>query len=312
MLYQSTTIFASFFIIAVFCILLGVCYEYLKKRYKYWSNIGIPGPKPTFLIGNMKESLFVKCTEPDMIDIWYKDYRSYPYIGFYNLMKPSLLIIDPELIRKVTEIDFHHFINHPPLSGHFGSDAIINSLFTMEDEAWKVKRSIFSRMFTPKKLREQAEIFNHRYSLLKEELEKFPELSKDADLFKILGRYILLSFGTVLYGVDLTKDEQLFEDLRRYSEKFMHPELSTALMFLFYSASPDLFNFFKMKTFSRDFWNYFSPFTKELMEYNKRLHNANGNDLVSLLNQHRNADTSSGKLYSVNVYIFRPKYFVGN
>ncbi|CAH1398023.1 unnamed protein product [Nezara viridula] len=290
---QSTIIFILFFITAVFCSFLGVCYEYMKRRYRYWSDIGIPGPKPEFIIGNMKESLFMKCTEPEMTDVWYKDYRGNPYIGFYNLLKPSLFIMDPELIRKVTEVDFNHFIDHPSFSEHSGSDVIIYSLFAMKDQVWKVKRPIFSRLFTPKKLREQIEIFNNRYSLLKEEIENKSELRKDTELLKFIGRYILISFSTILYGLDLMKDEKLFEDLEGHSEKFFHPGLHQALMFLFYTASPDLFNFLRMKTFPRDIWKYFSPFTKELQEHNKRLVNTNGCNLVSLLNQYQDSEPAS-------------------
>ncbi|CAH1398022.1 unnamed protein product [Nezara viridula] len=291
MLDQSTSILIS--ITAVFFVFLGVCYEYLKRRYRYWSDKGIPGPKPIVFIGNMKESLFRKCTEPQMTDVWYQNYRGSPYIGFYNLLKPSVFLIDPELIRKVTEVDFNHFVDHPPLSGHSGSDAIIDSLFTMNGQHWKDKRSIFSRMFTPKRLREQIEIFNNRYSFLKEEIEKQPGLSKDADLFKFIGRYILIGFSTILYGLDLTKDEKLFEDFERHSEIFLHPGLHTSLMFLFYSASPNLFNLLSMKTFPRDIYHYFSPLTKGLLEQNKKLGYTNSSDLPSLLNQYQDSNPAS-------------------
>ncbi|XP_014285590.1 probable cytochrome P450 6a13 isoform X2 [Halyomorpha halys] len=291
----SITLYFWFFTTAIICILLGVTYEYFKKRYRYWSDIGIPGPKPTFIVGNMKETLFLKCTEPEMTDEWYKDYRDKPYVGFYNFLKPSLFIIDPELIRKITEVDFNHFIDHPPFSdaGHSDNDAIMYSLFTMNGENWKLKRSIFSKLFTPKKLREQVEIFNHRYSSLKEEIEGLSEGSKDADLSKLVGRYILMGFGTILYGIDLTKDEQLFENLEKYSAMFLHPKFYTTLMFLFYTASPELFNYLRMKTFSSDFWDYFSPFTKKLLEYNKSPENIYRSGLVSLISQNQDLDSPS-------------------
>lgn len=52
--------------------LLTIYYLWVKWRYTFWERKGVPGPRPNFPFGNMKESVFLKEHFGLLCEKWYK------------------------------------------------------------------------------------------------------------------------------------------------------------------------------------------------------------------------------------------------
>lgn len=104
-------------------------YIYLRKKYKYFHELGVPGPKPVMLFGNMKSNFTLEETDSELVDKISRMYPNDKYIGIYNLWKPTLITKDIELVKNIFEKDFWYFSNHPDVSSQEGSDGVMSSLF---------------------------------------------------------------------------------------------------------------------------------------------------------------------------------------
>lgn len=89
--------------------LIIVGYLFLKKKFSYFEENGIPHIKPSWPMGNIGDlgktknladllkSVYEECKEKDVI------------AGFYTLFQPSLVILDIELAKQILIKEFNTF-----------------------------------------------------------------------------------------------------------------------------------------------------------------------------------------------------------
>lgn len=83
-----------------------------------------------------------------------RHYKDVPYVGFYKLLQPAVLIRDPELIKDVLIKDAFSF-HRNEMAGMFdpNKDPMLAwNPFLCENEKWKRGRNIFNSMFTGNKV----------------------------------------------------------------------------------------------------------------------------------------------------------------
>ncbi|ALC48654.1 Cyp28a5, partial [Drosophila busckii] len=125
-------------------LLLGVFYVFMTWNFDYWRKRGVPGPKPNLFTGNYPHMYTMKRhASYDLEDI-YKKYKSdYDAVGIFGSRSPQLLIVSPELARRVFVSDFRHFHdNEISLMVDEKSDFIFaNNPFSLTGELWKQRRA---------------------------------------------------------------------------------------------------------------------------------------------------------------------------
>lgn len=99
------------FILYLLAGLLALAYFWIKKRFAFWSDRGFASPKPTFPFGSLK-GVGTKVTSAEAIDVYYKKYKGkVPVVGIYFFLSPTVLPIDPELLKNIMVRDFSSFHN---------------------------------------------------------------------------------------------------------------------------------------------------------------------------------------------------------
>ena len=73
----------------------------------YFKNLGIPGPTPSFLVGNFKEVLKVGIAEYDL-NVFKKYGKT---VGYFEGSQPVILTKDVKFIKAVMIKDFSNFVN---------------------------------------------------------------------------------------------------------------------------------------------------------------------------------------------------------
>ncbi|CAG2108956.1 unnamed protein product [Medioppia subpectinata] len=102
-----------------------VIYRYYTRNFNYFTKMGVNGPKPVIIFGNLWELLF---TSKDKLDI--KRVRKYGKLfGIFDGNKPLLQIADPVLIKQILVKDFHMFTDRPLISN--ASHPIANQMVAM-------------------------------------------------------------------------------------------------------------------------------------------------------------------------------------
>lgn len=87
-------------------LILTAIFLYYKKCHRFWDNLGIVHTKPTIPLGDVKRSITKRQNLGEAISQIYGEYPNEPYVGFWLLFRPALLVRDPELIKHILVRDF--------------------------------------------------------------------------------------------------------------------------------------------------------------------------------------------------------------
>lgn len=147
--------FISWKLDAIIVLITGmftIIYLYLKRKYSYWERKGFKSlPNCSLIFGHLKTTFMQKESIGTFVRGVYNSINE-PFIGIYSVLRPILVVRDPELIRSILIKDFTHFNEHgahcnekyDPFSGH---------LFALPGQRWKNLRGKLSPAFTSGKLK---------------------------------------------------------------------------------------------------------------------------------------------------------------
>jgi hypothetical protein len=87
---------------------LIVLYFYLTQNYKYWQiNVEFRGME--HCRDSVTSVTFMKTYFSDFCDKIYKDNKHRSMVGIYDFTSPSLMILEPEMIKTVLQTNFSSF-----------------------------------------------------------------------------------------------------------------------------------------------------------------------------------------------------------
>ncbi|XP_054923749.1 cytochrome P450 3A4-like [Dermacentor andersoni] len=128
-----------------------------KRRLSFFKDLGITGPPPSFLTGNLSE--IVEKGALMAFKHWLDKYGD--IVGFYNGAHPFLIVKDKELAKKIQIKDFHNFHSRG-LSSSFARNHPINkhSMMNTEGDRWKEMRSLISPAFTTRNMKKMVNLMD--------------------------------------------------------------------------------------------------------------------------------------------------------
>ncbi|XP_055325952.1 probable cytochrome P450 6a13 [Sitodiplosis mosellana] len=140
----------------VILFLLGVVtlfYVWLKWHYTFWKRNKVAGPKPTLFVGNIGSSLNFSEHWGVITTDWYREYTNEPYIGYYKLFKPAILVRNPDLIKDIMITNFNSFRNNDKALSKKQNPLLATNPEFMQDEEWREGRKMMLKLFTQNKIR---------------------------------------------------------------------------------------------------------------------------------------------------------------
>ncbi|XP_055701821.1 cytochrome P450 6j1-like [Phlebotomus papatasi] len=113
----------------------------------------VPGPNPSFLVGNLGSVIFQKQHIGLLANKWYKKFRTLPYVGYYKVFKPAIMVNDTELVKNILINDFGSFYSNDISGSDDPQDIGSGNPFTQQDEQkWKTGRAAMASLFSASKL----------------------------------------------------------------------------------------------------------------------------------------------------------------
>lgn len=132
---------------------------YLRRRNRFslFKELGIPGPEPSLLSGNLPE--LTRNGSLASFAEWTKKYGD--IVGYYNGSIPYVIVKDPKLLRQIQIKDFGAFQSRGVTSTfsvyHWSAK---NSVFNTPAERWKEMRSLLTPTFTSGKMRQMCDLLS--------------------------------------------------------------------------------------------------------------------------------------------------------
>lgn len=118
-------------VVSALTVIIVLIYYSFVSSFKHFAKLGIPGPKPKFPFGNMPNVITQKRNMTyDYDDIYQwadfmfdnvvklnfqwnvfcREFRGKaPFVGYFEMQSPSILLIDPDAIKEVLVKNFKNF-----------------------------------------------------------------------------------------------------------------------------------------------------------------------------------------------------------
>ncbi|CAF1093648.1 unnamed protein product [Adineta steineri] len=217
----------------VFLILSFVYYVYNLRTNNIFRRIGIPGPAPIPLLGELFNVMRKGMYKNDVALI--KKYGK--IVGIYEGITPIILVTDPDILRNVLIKDCHVFVNRRVIEG--GAGPFEHGLTMLKDEQWKNARSIVSPTFSVAKLKAMHSLMNDVSDMYNERLLEYADKQEIFDIKTINGQCTLDIIASCLFGVETNslKNENII--LINHLKKFFTLTL-TRIFLLFIFLTPRL------------------------------------------------------------------------
>ncbi|KAJ3637794.1 hypothetical protein MTP99_001222 [Tenebrio molitor] len=273
-----------FIILCASAILIAL--YFLKQNYEYWRRLGVPGPKPKFVVGNLGQTFLMKKSPLQIFIDIYNQYPDLPIVGIYRSITPTLLLRDLDLIKEVTVKSFDHFQDNDlkidkeidPIGGRHP--------FFLKGEEWRIVRAHLTPAFTNTKLKW---VYPHLEDT-SQGLMKFIESQSDAlngegfEAKELCMRYTLNNVASCVFGID----GQCFEDdnseFKQIANKYLSPDGWSAVKLFLMNVFPFLTRFMSVKLTAKSVEEKITNILSQTLRYRER-NNIVRNDFLHVLMQ---------------------------
>nr|AZR39433.1 cytochrome P450 [Agasicles hygrophila] len=284
----------GFLTISLLSILI-LLYIYYKNAFRYWKNINVPQLDPSFPFGDMYETIFRKQNMGDKIKEIYDKMKGHRYVGLYFFSRKALLPLDPILIKKILNSDFHHFYDrgiyydeiNDPLSAH---------LFSISGTKWKNLRAKLTPAYSPGKLKY---MFGTILKCGEEMTNKLEEISKadgEIEIKEILARYTTDVIGTCAFGLECHCMTNPTAEFRVMGKRAFTQTIGDVLRMIIIRSFPPLARLLRFGVFTGTVTSFFNKVVRETIAYREQ-NSITRPDFLQLLIQLR----KNGKLEEDNL-----------
>ncbi|XP_063707790.1 probable cytochrome P450 28a5 isoform X2 [Culicoides brevitarsis] len=229
---------------------IGLVYFYMTKNYTYWEKKNVPGPGARLLMGSFKSVIDKKIHNLHEIAQLYKEYKGRTKaVGVYYGVKPTLLVIDPELAKKVMITDFSHFTDTKGLlTIDKESDPLLGrNPFFLKGEEWKEKRGEILPAFTSGRIKALFPIMQEVADRMKKFIHEENRIQSEFEMRELCAKFTTDVVGSSIYGVESGAFSGEESEIRQVARNVMSP--SWRLFFIIGLAPffPAVAEIFKVK-----------------------------------------------------------------
>ncbi|XP_053386842.1 cytochrome P450 3A43-like [Mercenaria mercenaria] len=178
-------------------------YRYMVETYSTLEKLGIPGPKPVWIFGNVLE--FKGKNVLNVFNEWKQKFGS--VYGFYEGLRPCIVVNDVDFARDVLSKHFEKFHMRTSFRPFVYYPENLR-LIEIDGEHWKKQRAVLNKMLnssdTIKRVVDKMRIASDR--MLQQLSEQLKNSAEEINIAKVIDRYV--SEGVLRVVLDMD-DEQL-------------------------------------------------------------------------------------------------------
>ncbi|ETN65258.1 cytochrome P450 [Anopheles darlingi] len=172
----------------------------LKYIYSYWDRHGVSNIKPNIPYGNLKTVAERKESFGIAINNLYQR-STERLVGVYLFFRPSLIIRDPYLAKRIMVADFQHFHDRGVYCNEH-RDPFSANLFALPGQRWKNLRAKLTPTFTSGQLRNMMPTFMAVGQKLQAEVERLVEEPAVHNVRALMSRFVIDVIASVFFGFE--------------------------------------------------------------------------------------------------------------
>lgn len=273
----------------VFLILtsLVILYLYLTRNYKYWQKRGVPSPKNVLPgIGNMWEFFTMKVSFSECCLNIYNKYKGCSMVGFYNFTTPTLMVLEPQLVKTVLQTNFASFHENTLKINPDLDPLLANNPFFTYGEKWATGRKRLTYAFSSMRLKILLESVKQVClkfeDYLNKKLNKVAKVEIESkDLFSKFTAQVVSGAG---FGVDglCFDEERQSESFYALGKSFLQPSFLNSLIINVVFFFPSLAKILRARFMPKKADHFFRTVVADVMEQ-RRTDGVSRNDFLQLM-----------------------------
>lgn len=278
------------FVLSLLVVVTFAIHWHLQRHYAIFEQLGIPGPRPSLLCGNLSDIL--KKGQLQAIKEWRIKYGR--VFGYFEGYSPVLSVADPEIVKHVLVKDFQNFTHRKqfPLAPKKSL-----GLFLENGSQWKRSRTMLTPAFSSGKLKQMYSTMSNGVDRLMENLEKDNKGEKSVDIYDLFQCLTLDIIGRCAFGLQ-TNAQTDINDPFLTNIRTLFRTLSKNFILPVVMAFPFIQNFiFALKNvvilFGMNPVVWLRNQMKEVINIRKNL--GSGNQAVDLVHQMLFSDKKAGE-----------------
>ncbi|XP_037872543.1 cytochrome P450 CYP9A22 isoform X1 [Bombyx mori] len=251
-------------------VLLVTLTLHLRKVYSRFKDYGVNHFTPIPVLGNAGPITVRLRHVAEDFDMVYKAFPEDRFTGRFDLLRPTVIIKDLDLIKQITIKDFEHFLDHRALVDDTADPFFGRNLFSLRGQEWKDMRSTLSPAFTSSKMRGMVpfmvEVNNQMIDMIKKKIVANADGYLDCEGKDLTTRYANDVIASCAFGVKVdshTNEENQFYLMGRDMADFGFRKI---MVFLGYSSFPKLMKKFNAKLLSDETGHFFTDLVLRTME----------------------------------------------
>ncbi|XP_055549579.1 probable cytochrome P450 6a14 [Wyeomyia smithii] len=269
---------------------LALTVWWIRKRYSYWSERGVPFIKPTFPTGNLG-GMASREHISAIMERCYKQLKgSGPFGGIFFFINPVALALDLDFIKTVLVKDFQYFHDRSvyynekddPLSAH---------LFAMEGPKWRNLRAKLTPTFTSGKMKMMFPTIISVADQFQELMVKEIKTGDEIEMKEILARFTTDVIGSCAFGLECNSLHSPEAEFRRMGRKIFQFGKFKLLKIVLAQQFRAIARALHVTTVDSDVSEFFMGAVKQTVEYREQ-NKIERNDFMNLLIELKNANTS--------------------
>ncbi|XP_065075485.1 cytochrome P450 9e2-like [Ochlerotatus camptorhynchus] len=267
---------------------LVLIYRYATAYADYFDQRGIKYRKPTFLLGNLGPIIFQRTTPTANLTELYRQFSGEKAYGFFEFRRPTIILRDLELIKRVFIKDFDHFVNHTAPIDEQMDSILGNGLISLKGQKWKDMRTMLSPMFTGNKIRHMVPLVGKCAEDLCRFVDKKQKVGGEMvewDVRELLAKCLVEVIGSCAFGIEVDSFDDPDNEFDRAAKYLMsQSDIRKVVRFLLIMVLPKVCKLFGMELFDEKYKRLFRRLVSETMKARER-DGTSRPDLVQLLMQ---------------------------
>lgn len=290
-------------VIFLVLLLLLAVFHYTSKGRKYWLFRNVPYRDPCPIFGNFGATFTMKRSYSTMLKYFYDSYKDEKYVGIFQARRPTLMLIDLELVKSVFSREFQCFSDRVSVATDTQREPLLRNLANMSGAEWKAMRHVVTPTFSSAKMKAMFPLIAACGKTLKEVLSNEPLDSVNVP--NIMMRFTTDVIGSCAFGVDPGSLKNGESPFMKMSQKMFKIDRATLLKRYCRTFFPRLFKLLNLRSYSPDVEVFFTTIINQVLA--ERRSGVQRHDFLQLMLNEQNSERTfamTDALIISNSFIF--------
>lgn len=261
-------------------LLLLTVFHYSTNGRKYWLFRKVPYREPCPIFGNFGATLTMRRSYAKTLQYFYENYRDEKFVGIFQARRPTLFVIDLDIVKSILSKDFSCFTDRLSVSTDTQREPLLRNLANMSGAEWKAMRHIVTPTFSSGKMKAMFPLVADCANTLKTVL--IQESLDEVDVPNVMCRFTTDVIGSCAFGVDPGSLKNPDSPFLIMSQKMFKADRSTILKRYCRTFFPKLFKLLNLRTYSMQVETFFTNIISQVLT-ERRSTGVKRNDFLQLM-----------------------------